>query len=66
MFLMNALHRPDVWPMGDLGVRNGYALAHGMDEMPTPRVLDGLGERLRPYRSIAAWWCWREVELSRS
>jgi len=62
MFLIFDLHRLDVWPVTDYGVRNGYARAHGMTEKPTPRELDELGERYRPYRSIAAWYCWRAVD----
>jgi 3-methyladenine DNA glycosylase/8-oxoguanine DNA glycosylase len=66
MFLMNALHRLDVWPVGDLGVRNGFALAFDHDALPTPKALDALGEPYRPYRSILAWWCWQEVHASRA
>lgn len=62
MFLMFTLRRPDVWPIGDLGVRAGYARAYGLAELPTPAELDLLGERFRPYRSAAAWYCWRAVE----
>lgn len=59
MFLMHELGRLDVWPSGDLGVRNGYARAYAMASPPTPRELDALGERFRPHRSVAAWYCWR-------
>lgn len=62
MFLMFTLRRPDVWPTGDLGVRAGYARAFGHAELPTPAELEVLGERFRPYRSAAAWYCWRAVE----
>lgn len=62
MFLLFQLSRMDVWPTGDLGVRRGYSLAWGIP-MPTPRQLDSLGEPFRPYRSVAAWYCWRAVEL---
>ncbi len=63
MFLMFRLHRPDVWPAGDLGVRNGFAKIHGMDPMPTEKELLPLGEKYRPWRSAAAWYCWRAVEI---
>lgn len=63
MFLMFVLHRLDVWPVTDLGVRNGYARAHGLAEAPTPVELAEAGERLRPYRSVAAWYCWRAVDV---
>jgi DNA-3-methyladenine glycosylase II len=62
MFLIFQLRRLDVWPTGDLGVRRGYALAWGVP-MPTPKQLDALGERFRPYRSVVAWYCWRAAEL---
>jgi DNA-3-methyladenine glycosylase II len=61
MFLMFQLARMDVWPTGDLGVRRGYGLAWGVP-MPTPRQLAALGEPFRPYRTVAAWYCWRAVE----
>ncbi len=62
MFLMFQLRRLDVWPTGDLGVRRGYGLAHGV-VMPSPKELGGLGEPYRPYRSVAAWYCWRACEV---
>lgn len=62
MFLMFSLHRLDVWPVGDLGVRAGYARAYGMDELPAPKELLLLGDRFRPWRSLAAWYCWRVVQ----
>ncbi len=65
MFLMFALHRLDVWPTGDYGVRVGYGLTFGWCEPPAPAALEPLGERFRPYRSLVAWYCWREVEASR-
>jgi 3-methyladenine DNA glycosylase/8-oxoguanine DNA glycosylase len=63
MFLLFHLHRMDVWPTGDLGVRNGYRLAWALDEMPTPKELAELGEPFRPYRSVVAWYCWRAVDV---
>lgn len=62
MFLMFQLRRPDVWPTGDLAIRRGYGLAWRIP-MPSARELDLLGERFRPYRSVAAWYCWRADEL---
>ena len=64
MFLIFQLGRPDVWPVDDLGVRKGYAVVHDLPAMPTPRVLEELGDALRPYRSVAAWYCWRAVSPS--
>ena len=62
MFLMFQLRRLDVWPIGDFGVRRGYGLAWKVP-MPSARELQPLGDPYRPYRSIAAWYCWRAVEL---
>ncbi len=62
MFLMFQLRRLDIWPTGDLGVRRGYALAWGV-AVPTAKQLEPLGEPFRPYRSVAAWYCWRAAEL---
>jgi DNA-3-methyladenine glycosylase II len=62
MFLMFQLGRLDVWPVGDYGVRKGYALLFGHDELPTPKALMELGEPFRPYRSVAAWYCWRAAD----
>ena len=62
MFLLFQLRRLDVWPTGDLGVRRGYGLAHGIP-MPTPKALEAYGEPYHPYRSVAAWYCWRAAEL---
>lgn len=62
MFLLFQLRRLDVWPTGDLGVRKGYGLAWGIP-MPSARELDPLGDPLRPYRSVAAWYCWRATEV---
>jgi hypothetical protein len=45
----------------DLGVRNGWARIHEMAAPPTPKALQLLGDVLRPYRSTAAWYCWRAV-----
>lgn len=61
MFLMFQLRRLDVWPVGDYGVRQGYALAYGLRKLPTPKRLEREGERFRPYRTVAAWYCWRAV-----
>ncbi|HSM07032.1 MAG TPA: hypothetical protein VK858_20565 [Longimicrobiales bacterium] len=63
MFLMFDLHRPDVWPVGDLGVRSGWARIHGMEVPPTAEELTDAAEHLRPWRSAAAWYCWRAVEV---
>jgi DNA-3-methyladenine glycosylase II len=65
MFLMFQLRRRDVWPVDDLGVRQGYGLAWGIDPPPAAKELLPLGERFRPYRSIVARYCWEAVALFR-
>jgi DNA-3-methyladenine glycosylase II len=62
IFLMFQLRRMDIWPTGDLGVRKGFGLAWRIPT-PTPKQLDLLGDPLRPYRSVAAWYCWRSAQL---
>jgi DNA-3-methyladenine glycosylase II len=62
MFLMFQLHRLDIWPTGDLGVRKGFGLAWEIPT-PTPKQLEPLGEPYRPYRSVLAFYCWRAAEL---
>ena len=63
MFLMFNLHRPDVWPVGDLGVRNGWARIHGLETPLAAAEMVEAAEHLRPWRSAAAWYCWRAVEI---
>ena len=62
MFLMFELGRPDVLPVGDLGVRNGMALAYGLDETPTPKRAREIGEPWAPFRTVGSWYMWRAAE----
>lgn len=62
MFLIFQLRRLDVWPVDDYGVRKGWTLIHRKRELIKPKALLAAGERFRPYRTIAAWYCWRAVE----
>jgi DNA-3-methyladenine glycosylase II len=62
MLLMFSLGRPDVLPVGDYGVRKAAMELYGLEELPKPAELEGLGERWRPYRSVAAWYLWRVVD----
>ena len=66
MLLMSRLGRPDVLPVDDFGVRNGFRLAYGLRGMPTTRALAEFGARWAPYRSVAAWYLWRAVDLHRA
>src|SRR5450755_2136023 len=65
MYLMFELRRLDVWPVDDLGVRQGYGLVWGLDPAPTAKQLAPLGERFHPYRSVVARYCWEAVALFR-
>ncbi len=65
MFLLFELRRPDVWPVDDYGVRNGWSLMHGLPETINPRALQSEGDRFRPYRSVVAWYSWQAVALLR-
>jgi DNA-3-methyladenine glycosylase II len=62
MLLLFDLGRPDVWPVDDYGVRKGFAKTFGKRKLPTPKQLMKLGEKWRPYRSVAAWYFWRALD----
>jgi DNA-3-methyladenine glycosylase II len=66
MLLMSRLGRPDILPVDDFGVRNGFRLAYGLRGMPTARALAEFGARWAPFRSVAAWYLWRAVDLHRA
>lgn len=66
MVLLFTLGRPDVWPVGDLGVREGYRIVSGAAERPSAKALVPAGEPYRPWRSVAAWYLWRAVDLHRA
>ena len=66
MFLIFTLKRLDVWPVDDLGVRAGYGVAYGVDPMPSAKELGPLGDAFRPYRTLAAWYCWQAIIASRA
>ena len=59
MYLMFSLGRPDIWPVGDLAVREGFKRIQGLEDRPTAGQLKPLGEPFRPYRSALAMLCWR-------
>lgn len=62
MFMISSLHRPDVLPVGDLGVRKGVQMLYGLDELPRPSQMEQLCEKWRPYRSVGSWYMWRLLE----
>ncbi len=63
MLLIFQLGRPDVLATTDLGVRNGFRRAYGLEALPTPKELRAFGERWAPYRSVACWYLWRAADL---
>ncbi len=62
MLLIFQLGRPDVLPVDDFGVRNGFRIAYRRRTMPTPNEVLRYGERWRPYRTAAAWYLWRAAD----
>jgi len=63
MFLMFRLHRPDVLPVGDLGIINAVQRLYRLRTRPDPRRLTQIGEPWRPYRSVASWYLWQSLRL---
>lgn len=61
MFLMFRLHRPDVLPVGDLGILRAVQKAYRLRKAPTPERLLKIGEPWRPYRSVACWYLWASL-----
>ena len=62
MFLMFRLHRPDVLPVGDLGIVRAVQKVYGLRKAPSPDRLLRLGEPWRPYRSVACWYLWASLD----
>jgi len=65
MFLIFALGRSDVFPIDDFGVRAAITRLYGFSEPPARAALVAIGERWSPFASIASWYCWRYLELTR-
>jgi len=63
MLLIFGLGRPDVLPVDDFGVREGYRKAAGLAAQPKPAALAALGEAWAPWRSFASWYLWRASAL---
>ena len=61
MFLMFNLGRPDVLPLDDLGLRIAARRAYKLPALPTKRELEEIGERWRPYRTVATWYLWQST-----
>lgn len=62
MFLMFALQRPNVLPVGDLGVRAAMKKAYGLAELPKPSEMERIAASWHPYCSVASWYMWRSLE----
>jgi DNA-3-methyladenine glycosylase II len=62
MFLMFSLHRPDVLPVGDLGIRNAVRAQYGLEALPSPAAMEEIAEPWRPYRTRACLYLWRSLE----
>ena len=62
MLLLFELGRLDVWPVHDYGVQKGFAKTFGKKKLPTPKQFAKIGEKWRPYRSVAAWYFWRALD----
>jgi len=63
MLLMFRMHRLDVLPVDDLGIRSGIRRVYGLSELPDKKTVLKLGEPWTPYRTIASWYLWRSLEL---
>jgi DNA-3-methyladenine glycosylase II len=62
MFLMFALRRTDVLPVGDLGIRSAMKKAYGLDDLPKPDEMERIAAAWKPYTSVACWYLWRSLE----
>lgn len=62
MFLMFRLHRPDVFPIGDVGIVNAIRRAYGLRRAPRPSRLMRIAAAWRPYRSVACWYLWQSLD----
>jgi DNA-3-methyladenine glycosylase II len=64
MFLMFHLQRPDVLPVGDLGIRQAVMLRYRLDALPDPQTMTRLAEPWRPHRTLACRYLWRSLEAT--
>lgn len=63
MLLLFCLGRPDILPVGDLGVRASMRDAYGLDDLPSPAQMEEIAGPWRPYRSAATWYLWRRTDI---
>jgi DNA-3-methyladenine glycosylase II len=62
MFLMFHLARPDVLPVGDLGLRRAIKDTYGLPELPDAPAMERIAEPWRPYRTLACLYLWRSLD----
>ena len=62
MFLIFSLQRPDVFPLDDLGLQKGIRVAYFANRKVTLSTMRRIGERWRPWRSVATWYLWRSLD----
>lgn len=62
MFLIFALQRPNIMPVGDLGIRNAIRKAYGLPDVPKPTEVEKIAEKWHPYCSVATWYLWRSLD----
>ena len=61
MFLMFHLDRPDVLPVGDLGIRRAIERAYELDELPDAAAMEEIALPWRPHRTLACRYLWRSL-----
>ncbi|MBW4474362.1 MAG: DNA-3-methyladenine glycosylase [Stenomitos rutilans HA7619-LM2] len=64
MLLIFRLHRWDVLPVYDLGIRSGIRRAYGLAELPDKKTVERIGNPWHPYRTIASWYLWRSLDIT--
>ena len=66
MYLISTMSRPNVWPIGDYGVRVGWSILHRLDETISEKELLVAGERFSGARTSVAWYCWEAVRWAKA
>jgi DNA-3-methyladenine glycosylase II len=64
MLLIFRMHRWDVLPVDDLGIRSGIRRVYNLSELPDKKTVESLGEKWKPYCTVASWYLWRSLELN--
>ena len=62
MFLMFQLGRPDILPVGDLGIRKAFQVHYGLEELPNAGEMEKIAEAWRPYRTLASLYLWESLD----